>query len=208
MAQDLQGDTTKERKPAAGNGQGPEPIRDLDSDPLHSTALRYHTEFPWADTTAIEVALSLFRANRILSTGLARYLDNLGLGISRARYTVLRTLYFAKGNRMPQNEIGREMSVSKTNVTNLIDGLEKDGLVIRMTNPVDRRVTYAQLTPEGEELCAALMPEMTKFMQDVTKGFTTEEKALFRQFLFRVWCSITGGTLDDPNADPVEAPAT
>jgi MarR family 2-MHQ and catechol resistance regulon transcriptional repressor len=174
---------------------------------LHATALSYHSEFPWADTTAIEVALSLFRANRILGAGLARYLDNLGLGISRARYTVLRTLYFAKGNRMPQNEIGREMGVSKTNVTNLIDGLEKDGLVVRVTNPVDRRVTYAQLTPEGEELCSALMPEMTKFMQDVTRGFTDEEKALFRQFLFRVWCGVTGGQIEDASPDTVAEPA-
>ena len=202
MPQDPQPSAKGGSSTMANDDQAPRHVLELDEDPLHGTALRYHAEFPWADTNAIEVALSLFRAQRILSAGLARYLDGLGLGISRARYTVLRTLYFAKGNRMPQNEIGREMSVSKTNVTNLIDGLEKDGLVIRVTNPVDRRVTYAQLTPEGEELCAALMPEMTKFMQEVCNGFTTEEKALFREFLFRVWRGVTGGNLNDAGAEP------
>jgi MarR family transcriptional regulator, 2-MHQ and catechol-resistance regulon repressor len=202
MPNDIESPLTKATRSAVAGKPVARPAEELDADPLHGTAVRYHTEFPWADQDAIEIALSLFRANRILGTGLARYLDGLGLGISRARYTVLRTLYFAKGNRMPQNEIGREMGVSKTNVTNLIDGLEKDGLVVRITNPADRRVTYAQLTPEGEELSAALMPEMTKFMQDVVHGFTTEEKTLFREFLFRVWRGVTGGkNLDETASD-------
>jgi hypothetical protein len=40
-------------------------------------------------------------------------------------------------------------------------------------------------------------------MQDVTRGFTDEEKALFRQFLFRVWCGVTGGQIEDASPDTV-----
>ena len=161
--------------------------RDEMVDPLHATALRYHAELPWADPDSIEVNLSIFRAHRVMGTSLARHLEGAGLGITRARYTVLRTLYFAQGNRMPQNEIGREMGVSKTNITNLIDGLERDGFVVRMTNPVDRRVTYAQLTPAGVELCKDLLPAMTHWMENVLRDFTPEERVQLKDFMSRIW---------------------
>ena len=160
------------------------------ADPLHATALLYHNEFPWSDLDAIEGLLGVFRANRVIGAALGRYLESLGLGLSRARYTVLRTLYFASGKRMPQNEIGREMGVSRTNITNLVDGLEKDRLVVRMTNPSDRRVTYAQLTPEGEALCQSMMPAMTRFMEDVLSDLSADEKAVLRELMSRIWRTV------------------
>jgi MarR family 2-MHQ and catechol resistance regulon transcriptional repressor len=185
MANDLETARTSVTGQEPANPEADEAI-----DPLRVTALRYHTEFPWSDPNAIEVNLGIFRASRVVGAAMARYLDARGLGISRARYTVLRTLFFAQGNRMPQNEIGREMGVSKTNVTNLIDGLEKDNLVVRIANPADRRVTYAQLTPAGKELCAALMPAITKFMEDICRDFSTEERVMFKDFLSRIWRAV------------------
>jgi MarR family 2-MHQ and catechol resistance regulon transcriptional repressor len=176
--------------------------RDESVDPLQETAQRYHAELPWADPDTIEVNLAIFRAHRVMGASLARHLDSAGLGITRARYTVLRTLYFAEGNRMPQNEIGREMGVSKTNITNLIDGLERDSLVVRMTNPVDRRVTYAQLTPAGVDLCRDLMPAMTQWMTNLLRDFTPEERRQFKDFLSRIWREVESeGVEAAPEAD-------
>lgn len=176
--------------------------RDEDVDPLQETAQRYHAELPWADPDTIEVNLAIFRATRVMGASLARHLEGAGLGITRARYTVLRTLYFAQGNRMPQNEIGREMGVSKTNITNLIDGLERDSLVVRMTNPVDRRVTYAQLTPAGVDLCRDLMPAMTQWMTNLLRDFTPEERSQFKDFLSRIWREVESESAEAaPEAD-------
>jgi DNA-binding MarR family transcriptional regulator len=175
-------------------------------DPLHATALRYHLELPWADPDAVEINLSIFRANRIMGASLERHLDALGLGITRARYTVLRTLYFAEGNRMPQNVIGREMGVSKTNITNLIDGLERDALVVRITNPADRRVTYAQLTPAGLDLCRELLPAMTRWMSEVCRDFSPEERVLFKSFLSRIWREVASTGTEEPAAEVAASP--
>jgi MarR family transcriptional regulator, 2-MHQ and catechol-resistance regulon repressor len=110
---------------------------------------------------------------------------NLGVSLSGARVTLLLTLYFAHDRRLAQNRISREMEVSRTNITNLIDGLVKDDLVTRVTSPVDRRVSYAQLTPQGEEVCARLLPAMTQMMMDICSSFSDEEKTTLSSLLFR-----------------------
>jgi DNA-binding MarR family transcriptional regulator len=96
------------------------------------------------------------------------------------------TLYFSRDNLLPQNKISRELNVSRTNVTNLIDGLERDGLVERVPSPMDRRVSYAKLTEAGHELCGKLMPPLTRLTEDATRDFTREEKAQFKAFLYRL----------------------
>ncbi len=46
-------------------------------------------------------------------------------------------------------ELSKRMMVTNGNITGVLDRLEADGLVARETLLADRRVTFAQLTPEG-----------------------------------------------------------
>lgn len=157
-------------------------------DVLRASAVRYQEELPGSDADAIEVLLALLRSVRVHRTAVSRQLEALDLeaGITGARYTLLMTLYFSRENLLAQNEISRELNVSRTNITNLIDGLERDGLVERVPNPSDRRVSYAQLTDRGRALCVKLMPTMAQLMEDATRDFTPDERAQFKAFLYRV----------------------
>jgi DNA-binding MarR family transcriptional regulator len=157
-------------------------------DVLRASAVRYQEELPGSDADAIEVLLALLRSVRVHRTAVSRQLEALELeaGITGARYTLLMTLYFSRENLLAQNEISRELNVSRTNITNLIDGLERDGLVERVPNPSDRRVSYAQLTDRGRALCVKLMPTMAQLMEDATRDFTPDERAQFKAFLYRV----------------------
>jgi DNA-binding MarR family transcriptional regulator len=157
-------------------------------DVLRASALRYQEELPGSDADAIEVLLALLRSVRVHRTAVTRQLEALELeaGMTGARYTLLMTLYFSRENLLAQNEISRELNVSRTNITNLIDGLERDGLVERVPNPSDRRVSYAQLTDRGRALCVKLMPTMAQLMEDATRDFSPDERAQFKAFLYRV----------------------
>lgn len=104
--------------------------------------------------------------------------------MSGARHTVLRTLYFSRGH-LTQNQISRELGVSRTNITNLIDGLQEDGLIRRSVNPDDRRSNYVELTPAGQQLCDVLVPAVTKFMVGAFRGFSPEERAQLSDYLAR-----------------------
>ena len=155
---------------------------------LAATARRYQEELSWADPEVIETSLALVRLQRMHRVAAGRQIESLELPVSLtgARFTLLLTLYFARDNLLAQNEISRELSVSRTNITNLIDGLERDGLVERVPNPADRRVSYARLTEDGKKACLAVLPEMTRFMLDHMDGFTPEETQQFKQYLYRV----------------------
>jgi MarR family 2-MHQ and catechol resistance regulon transcriptional repressor len=160
---------------------------DTQEDPLRRAAARYKRQLPWADEEAVLVHLSLVRARRVMSAVVPRYIESLKLGVnlSSARFNLLLTLFFSHDRRLAQNRISREMEVSRTNITNLIDGLVKDNLVTRVTSPVDRRVSYAQLTERGEELCNQLLPPMTQFMMNTCESLSDEEKRTLSSLLYR-----------------------
>jgi DNA-binding MarR family transcriptional regulator len=157
-------------------------------DVLRASAQRYHDELPDTDAEAIEVLLALLRSVRVHRTAVTRQLESLELpvGMTGARYTLLMTLYFSRESLLAQNEISRELNVSRTNITNLIDGLERDDLVERVPNPADRRVSYAQLTERGRTICEQLMPTMAELMQDATRDFSPDERAQLKALLYRV----------------------
>ena len=180
---------SEQKRPVRSEDVADEPGRE---DVIRDFALSYRDALSWADIDAIEVSLSLLRAFRVLTSAVGREIEGLGLkyNLSGARVTLLRTLYFARNTPLPQNEISRRMGVSRTNITNLIDGLERDGLVTRVTSSSDRRVSYARLTPEGERVCIEALPVLAKLMGDSLASFSDDEKLQFKSFLYRIQTKI------------------
>lgn len=70
-------------------------------------------------------------------------------GITFARYEVLQLISFSRAGRLPLARIGERLMVHPTSVTNAIDRLEDQGLVLRVADPADRRRTFAELTAGG-----------------------------------------------------------
>ena len=107
---------------------------------------------------------------------LARLCAALGINRTIGRHALIRLLHFAKGHRLTQFEIASEMQVTSSNVTFLVDGLEKEGLVQRLPHPTDRRTVHVQLTAEGETFAELIVPSMARFMAAMLDGFDEEEK--------------------------------
>jgi DNA-binding MarR family transcriptional regulator len=69
--------------------------------------------------------------------------------LTPARFTVLDQLA-AAGEPLPLSELAARSSCVRSNMTQLVDKLEADGLVRRVTTSDDRRNVLAELTPEGK----------------------------------------------------------
>jgi len=79
-------------------------------------------------------------------------------GISFARLKLLGTLKHSGPTIM--NELSEHLMVTPRNVTALVDGLEKEGLVRRTPHPTDRRAILIELTPAGERNCIRPQAEL------------------------------------------------
>jgi len=83
-----------------------------------------------------------------LETALAR------VGLSMAKFKVVSLLADA-GESLPLSEIASRQSCVRSNMTQLIDRMEADGLVRRVDDPTDRRSVRAAITPLGQERAEA-----------------------------------------------------
>jgi DNA-binding MarR family transcriptional regulator len=70
-------------------------------------------------------------------------------------YEVLRFLADADECRMRMHDIASSVLLSRSGLTRLVDRLERDGLVERVTCPHDARGAFAVLTDAGRDRLAA-----------------------------------------------------
>jgi DNA-binding MarR family transcriptional regulator len=78
------------------------------------------------------------------------------------------------------------VGVSRTNITSLIDILERDGLATRAMNPADRRTNYVQLTEAGFDFCSTFIPAVAEFMASVFADLSKSDLARLNELLARV----------------------
>lgn len=67
------------------------------------------------------------------------------------------------------SELKDELGVTATNITALVDALEKDELVVRKDHPTDRRATVIELSPKAK---AELIPECSAHKERVAELFS------------------------------------
>ncbi len=72
--------------------------------------------------------------------------------LSIARLAALSVLLEA-GESLPLGQLADRLSCVKSNITQLVDRLEADGLVARKPDPHDRRTRLAVMTAAGRKAC-------------------------------------------------------
>lgn len=127
----------------------PEP---LDFDPIERAGELWQQH--WPDEPAevyasMRAVTSIMRAHQILIAELDAMLRPLGITFSR--YEALVLLVHSQDGALPLSKIGERLQVHPTSVTNIVDRLEKSGLVTRRPNPLDGRGVLAEITDAGRE---------------------------------------------------------
>jgi DNA-binding MarR family transcriptional regulator len=133
----------------------PKPL-DLPFDPIARAAEIWQHRF--GDARAMAAVTAIMRVQQILLAQLDGMLRPHGLTF--ARYEALVLLSFSRQGELPMRLIGQRLMVHPTSVTNTIDRLEQDRLVVRKPNPLDGRGTLAEITAAGRELVAAATADL------------------------------------------------
>lgn len=89
------------------------------------------------------------------------------------------------------SELGKVMQVSATNITLLVDALEKDGYVQRVSDKNDRRATWIELTSKAEtDVIFDSYEALTPILDVLIEKFNEEEIEKFIEFIDRINSSI------------------
>ena len=78
----------------------------------------------------------------------------------------------------PMRELATRMACDPSNVTGLVDGLERRGLVTRQPHPEDRRVKQLVFTDEGERLRHTLRNRLYRHALGITELSETDQQHL------------------------------
>ncbi len=106
-------------------------------------------------------------------------------GISDAKLEVLELLSCCAGRRACLHTLGDRLGVTRPNITKLIDGLERQGLVRRLPHPDDRRMVQAELTAEGAAVTARALPGRVARLEGVWEPLDDVELAQLVTLLTR-----------------------
>ncbi|HEY2939327.1 MAG TPA: MarR family transcriptional regulator [Gaiellaceae bacterium] len=100
-------------------------------------------------TPAVEAYVRLLRAHSAITRRLnSKLVADHGLTLND--YEVLMHLFRAEGQRLRRVDLAEQVILTPSGITRLLEGLERCGLVERASCASDARVTYAQLTEQGE----------------------------------------------------------
>ena len=108
------------------------------------------------DEIVREILNSLRRISRAMVLDSKRMMREHDL--SAPQMLVLRLLTIGEQSSV---QLARALFVSPSNMTGIIDRLEKKGLILRKKKPGDRRITLICLTEKGERISREV-PDMTE----------------------------------------------
>src|ERR1700758_5735163 len=91
-----------------------------------------------------------------------------GVGLSGAKIGGLCALV-AEDRPLSLSELAEKLTCVRSNVTQLVDRLEADGLVKRTDDPSDRRGVRAEVTKLGRERHAAGLKVVNKVHKELAK---------------------------------------
>ena len=131
-------------------------------------------------STAPEVMFSLLGAAHALEDRIEQQLGQVGLSMSKLG--VLTQLVEA-GEPLALSELAARLSCVRSNMTQLVDRLEADGLVRRVDDPADRRSVLAAVTRLGEERQVAGAQELAKVREEFTAALPVADRVALARAL-------------------------
>src|SRR5437868_12751524 len=107
------------------------------------------------------------------------------IGLSLAKLAALHHLARA-GDSLPLGQLADRLSCVKSNVTQLVDRLEADGLVNRAADPNDRRSRLAVITDNGRTAYARGTQIQQQTEKEIFGALTKDESTALHMLLAKI----------------------
>ncbi len=97
-------------------------------------------------------------------------------GLTFPQYNVLRVLESSDNRQNTISNVGKIMLVSGANMTGIAKRLEKNGFLLRKSDPGDERVTLLEITPKGRDRLKDIAEEKDDIIARYLAHFSEEQK--------------------------------
>jgi DNA-binding MarR family transcriptional regulator len=121
------------------------------------------------DLVSVQIVIALHAVESKLESALEP------LGLSLPKLGVLSKLVDA-GEALPLRTLAERCSCVRSNITQLVDRLEADKLVVRTDDPRDRRSIRAELTAEGRSRHSAGLRVLEKAEKQLLSDFSARQR--------------------------------
>ncbi|MGO9566906.1 MAG: MarR family winged helix-turn-helix transcriptional regulator [Desulfomonilaceae bacterium] len=104
-------------------------------------------------------------------------------GLTFPQYNLLRVLDASENGQNTMRNVNRILLVSSANMTGIAKRLEKNGFIIRRSDPSDDRLKRLQITPEGIQVLKNISDYKERSMKKYLMKYSDEEKSALLETL-------------------------
>lgn len=130
----------------------------------------------------------LYILNGRLSSALNRHLNRkfrtAGLDITTEQWGVLVCLW--NKDQQTQQSLSEQTNKDKASITRLLDALAKHELIVRQSDPADRRTNIIHLTAKGKEIEQKAMALVEESINQAIEGLSREDILFTRDITLRI----------------------
>lgn len=124
-----------------------------------------------------EAIYSLALIYNVITDEMTKYLSKYDL--TPGKFNILLAVKQGGKEGISQVDVSKRLIVTPSNMTKLIDKLEKDGLATRSSLAGDRRVNILKITAKGAKLLDSAWDGYNERLQKLLSSFnTTQQKTL------------------------------
>ena len=125
------------------------------------------------------------KVSTAINRKLSRNFRQDGIEITPEQWTILLSLWEKDG--VTQQELCNATFKDKPSMTRLIDNMERQHLVVRISDKKDRRTNLIHLTKTGRELENKAYKIANTTLEQALEGLTTEELKIGQEVLRKVF---------------------
>src|SRR3954447_12637478 len=146
-------------------------VKDL---PRYEVLREAAERYPELDPSSCYAFLHLLRTGDELLTLDAEFLGQLGT--RQGRFNLMMIVAHCAHKLPAAADLADCTGVSRATVTGLLDGLEREGLIERHSDPTDRRMVRIKLTRSGEALLERVRPAYFRWLTRILEPLNESER--------------------------------
>ena len=103
--------------------------------------------------------------------------------LTLAQFDLLAMLHGLDGLNLNQQELAKELAVTKGNMVGLVNRLSRRGFVKRVPSRTGRRANVIRLTAAGRKLVTAALPDHLRLVTSMMSPLASDQQGQLRELL-------------------------